>query len=212
MLLRVSFVGAPGSGKTTAASAAFGALKEMGILSEFVPEYARIHISRERSRIFRQENFQSLLQADQRSREPLLSDGDQAEIFKVQRSWERWCWDSLAREERAVAVSDTSPWNTLLYFADQAQQSKYKQLLLEDAGISRLGHDLVFFALLPSDTDADSHADPNRIHSAGQAEWIQKKILDVVAPHLPLIPLSGPPTFRLATVLTRIDAALRTRK
>jgi hypothetical protein len=208
MLLFVSFIGAPGSGKTTAATSAFGALKEMGISCEFVPEYARIHIAKRRS---------DMLVHAERIGIPCLvgdpaalTDEDQHQIFETQRSWEHWTWGSVLTGS-AVVISDTSPWNTLLYFGDELQRYEHKRILLQDAKHWGGFRSLYFFPQIPTDK-IDLVWDPNRLHGGSLALELQKKISEVVAPHLTLVPLSGPPTFRLATVLTKIDEALRAGK
>lgn len=185
---RIGFVGCPGSGKTTAAFAAFAALKEMGIPCEFVPEYARIHIAVRR--VFGRGEFDP------------LTDEDQRRIFRTQRKWEKAMWESVGSQ--VAVISDTSPWNTLLYFSDGVADAFHEDLAAEQ--IFGPKYDLVFYPQLP-ETQSEI-LDPNRVHGSEENAAFEEKISRLIAPHLDLIPLTGSPTFRLATILTRIHEKL----
>lgn len=186
--MRATFIGCPGSGKTTTAFAAFAALKEMGIPCEFVPEYARLHIAAKRA-----------------GTGGPLTDEDQVSILLTQAKWESDVWKSVG--DSVVSISDTSPWNSLLYLSDPVTE-RYARLVQYLLARRPALYRLVFWSMLPDGASLPI-IDPNRVHSLGESHLIEDRISDRILPHFDVIPLTGPPTFRLATVLTRIDAALK---
>lgn len=188
--MRIGFIGCPSSWKTTTATSIFVALKEMAVPCEYVPEYARLYIAEVQARCGRVKLF----------------DEDQQKIIRVQAKWESVVWRSTSEQRSGVVcVSDSSPWNSLLYLSDPEVAERESGVLAAREAV--LPYDLAFWAQPPE--AGKSVLDPNRIHDDAESRVIHERVAGVVAPHVRLVPLRGALTFRVATALTMIDAKLR---
>ena len=91
----IGFFGPPCSGKTTLAHALFAAIKAKGYQGEFVSEYARRYIAKNKLEIQQQ---------------GMMLNTDQANIMDGQKQEERW-FDG----ENTIVVTDTCSANTCFY-------------------------------------------------------------------------------------------------
>jgi hypothetical protein len=185
MDMNVGFVGAPCSGKTTTAAFLFAQMKKDAVTAEFVSEYARYHIARQRW-------LRDLKQV-------VLSDEDQYKI--MQKQWEvaEAMHHSVGRT--GVVISDASPLGALSYMSERGRNSDTAYNLLQKANAST---DLLFFAYPFEGYEVH---DPNRIHTVEQARVIHNEIPDLLArfsPGVPVIHLYGDILARQGTALRAI--------
>ncbi len=154
----VGFIGVPYSGKTTTAAMLFSSLKEGGIVSEFLPEAARLYIAEQRY-----DNRTSDMDD-----KVVLLDRDQKEILERQYTSEVVM--KTACGDEAVIVTDSNILNTLLYMSNRCAANPGVVSLVK-AGINQ--YDLMFVCgTLPR----DQVNDPNRIHTAGQSIALAEKL------------------------------------
>ncbi len=185
----VSFVGAPGSGKTTTAAMVFADLKEEGMVCEFITEQARAYIAECRYRY----------QID--SSQPVsLSDEDQVEIMERQQKIDMVFSYSAGSE---LVIADSSPLNALLYMTESMRMSPYVKNVTREAAEAV---DLVCFA--PT-IHPGTHFDPNRVHNYEQSIEIEKSLNTVFNTYCPeilpkVLRLSGSPQTRKSQVIRAI--------
>jgi hypothetical protein len=141
----VSLVGSPCSGKTTAAAKAFVALKEQGIVAEFISEQARWYIAKKRFDL-------KVL-----PHEPLTLCGiDQIEIMQQQLAIEQTL--KHASGPGVIVISDSSALNALLYMNEETRAQPFvKEMTLRALSV----YDAVYY-LKPLEVFPTN--DPNRLH------------------------------------------------
>ena len=137
--MRIGFLGAPYSGKTTTAAKLFANLKDSGIPCEFVPEYARIYIARER---FIQRGF-----------DLKITDEHQYDIVCGQQQTEERMDDG-----KTLVIADSCILNTMLYANHRGVRDLVQKHIHQY-------HLLFLCGLVPNGVQSD----PNRIHSHSES-------------------------------------------
>ena len=184
--MKIGFVGAPGSGKTTIAALVFAHLKDNGIVCEFVPEQARFYIASMRA-AYQKHPTDSVS----------LSDEDQLKIMQQQQTAER-IFES-ACGSNALIVSDSSTYNALLYMSDDLLLNSNVRSML-----AKSRYDLLFYC--PPVKTYLMGVDPNRVHSEEQSNLLDSRIVRLVEQKdIPeLIPLAGNSDSRRLQVLQTV--------
>lgn len=189
--MKIGFLGAPGSGKTTTAALVFARLKDNGISCEFIPEQARLYIAKKRV-------DEGLLPTDQIE----LGDLDQIQIMAEQHKLESIMRKACGKKIRLI--SDSSTYNALLYMNPSVWDAPEVVRLLEKSR-----YDILFYSTIFSEK-RKNHFDPNRVHSSEQSVEIDSKILTIAehvkkyVPDLELINLCGSSEDRATTVLSHM--------
>ena len=153
--MKISFIGSPGSGKTTLAAKLFASLKSRGVVAELLLEQARLHIAAERY---------------QRDSSIVLDDVFQHGVMKAQLGWERIL--SRAAGDDGVVVTDGSPLNTLLYISDLDHW--YPQAMATRAAAEA---DEVFYC---PPVLLGVPEDPNRVHDRLSSFEIDSRIPEIM--------------------------------
>lgn len=182
----VSFVGSPCSGKTTTAASVFAELKASGLPAEFVGEHARLYIAQAKCKAM---DYNVPFE---------LTDEDQRKIFinqyDIERTMTRVCGPEV------VVISDSCPLNSLLYMND------LNVFVQPEAYIAEVANSLELIFVCDPVKPATS-IDPNRIHDEEQSKAIHAKIEPMLAkwaPHIKTVPLFGPNSARVGTVLRHL--------
>lgn len=162
----INILGCPRSGKTTSAAKLFTNLKENGFKSEFIPEQARFYIAQKRVHL-------NLKPTDNLT----LTDNDQFEILLRQLETENLMLKACG--EDAIIVSDSSPFNALLYMSDAYRAEDQRLSILKNEELIK---DRLFFYATPVPWLGGT--DPNRIHSKQQSLDIDIKIPTIIFPYL----------------------------
>lgn len=168
----------------------FATLKEIGIGCEFIAEQARLYIAHRR--------FSERLAPDDKL---VLQDEDQLSIMNKQITVENTFFEVC--DKGTILISDSSPFNTLLYLSEDGLQNAITRKLVEKATFAA---DIVFYAPPVIEVDV---VDANRIHNHQQSLKIDEsipKILTDIAPAVwkSIIPLHGDPKARLGQVTSAI--------
>jgi len=189
MKLKIGFLGAPFSGKSTAAAFVFAELKRLGYPVEFLPEYARTHIRQRREEAF----IQNIAET------PLL-DVDQIVICRGQ--WEEEQNILRFSGESVILVTDGSTLNAHFY----VKQEIFDPVKMLDQ------YDLLFFAR--NIERSSQSVDGNRVHDADFSKEVDaqiKQFLTLKAP-LNVIELDGDVETRVSKALSTIAEALKHRE
>lgn len=190
--MNIAFIGCPSSGKTTTAAMVFAKLKEAGVPAEFVPEYARLYIARER-----------VGQNLEPHQDVHLCDDDQLNIMFEQHNVCEIM--SKACGPDVVVVNDSSALLALLYMSDVQRAALSVQICVEEI----VKNTNVFFYAAP--IEDPFLFDPNRVHDQKQSLAIDAeipKVLSRYAPDVKLVPLTGSPELRCAQALQTIYSKL----
>lgn len=164
----VSFIGSPCSGKTTTASAVFAQLKDTGVSSEYIPEYARIYIAEKRV-------AEGLAPSDKL----VLTDADQINIMRQQLHLEKTMKAACGPD--VIVVSDTSSLGALLYMSEDCRYSySVQNMIVESVALQ----DLVF---VTAPIERLQVLDPNRVHNADESKVIHDSINPTLAHFCPEI-------------------------
>lgn len=190
----ISFLGSPGSGKTTTAAMLFAMLKEQGTNCEFITEQARSYIAAKR------------LREGKPAPEAIeLTDGDQCEIMTMQYDIDL-AFRFSCRNYPTIIVSDSSPLNSLLYMSPECrmQDRDFSNRVVEQTDI---------FFICPA---LGLHsADANRVHTAEQSIEIDKKLVQTLTEVVPAFSrkavfLRGEPTAKVNQAYRTILKAMET--
>lgn len=186
----VAFLGSPCSGKTTTAARLFAELKEAGIPTEFITEYARIHIAKKRCEILEEEI--------------ILHDDDQITIMTKQHELERIFAQACGTD--VVVIVDGCALNALFYMNSTAKDEP----LVHNVTKSALKlYDIVFICEPIQTFDG---LDPNRVHnfeqSIGIHKIMDKMVNDGCLKGMPGCLLVGDTATRLQSALRRVYTAL----
>lgn len=177
----IEFVGSPGSGKTTIAALVFAALKEQGIVAEFICEEARRYIAETKYTFIK--------------KTITLKDEDQLAIMDRQIHSELAMYYSL---DEGVVVTDSSPLNALLYMKEPLgdQGDQYLRKFLVSQPIT------TFWC---HSTNDHLEIDSNRIHSADQIQAVNAKVPLILQQYgVKTYPLTGSIQHRKGMVLRHI--------
>lgn len=151
----IGFIGAPCSGKTTAAARLFAELKDNGVPAEFVVEEARKYIAAKR------------LDCKDLHVPFELDDFDQWQISNNQFESE----DLMIRSSpNSVVVSDSCVLNSALYMNEPYYNSPAVKSLMLRAAVR---YDLIFVC---APVSMPNSLDSNRVHDAEQIKLVQEKI------------------------------------
>jgi hypothetical protein len=163
----ISFLGCPASGKTTLAAMLFAEAKRLGISNtDLLTEQARLYIAEKRLR-----NADIGLSEDY----PLLCEEDQVNIMTDQVSYEEAMDHALPE---GLVVTDTAPFNCLLYMPPAVRESHLVQSLLSDAlDLPRM----VFYCPPIIQVGEDA----NRVHTQEQSLAIDQVMPGVFMHYLP---------------------------
>jgi len=176
----ISFVGCPGSGKTSVAARVFATLKEYDLSTEFVPEQARWHIAEQKIRLAAAHSDNPF---DCSELALSLTDSDQLAILLSQAKAEQTMVRSAGPE--CIVVADSATYNTLMYISDDNFRNSLKELFAVNQ------YDYVFYcAPVVSRFSKDS----NRIHTPDQALAANSRINELMqefAPGVEMILLGG---------------------
>lgn len=153
----VALLGSPCSGKTTTAAKAFVALKEQGVIAEFITEQARWYIAEKR--------WNLKLKPQDRLE---LDETDQLAIMEKQFNAEQILKSSSTSS--TVVISDSSALNALLYMTDAMTKSAAVNNLVEAC---LKAYDLVYYCKPLSFFPL---GDANRLHDQAFALEADKKI------------------------------------
>jgi hypothetical protein len=157
----IQFLGSPSTGKTTTAAGLFSSMKETEMVSEYLPEQARVYIALIRS-------------AHQLApTAPLtLDDSDQFNIMSSQVGIYEAFVSSCGPD--VYLVSDSSPLNSLLYMTPEFRAtSGVKNLVKRTLALQG-----AVFRCLP--IYSPYQTDPNRIHTAEQSKLIDSTIPEIL--------------------------------
>jgi hypothetical protein len=186
-----NFLGSPQSGKTTTAAMTFASLKEIGLVSEFSSEQARLYIAQQR-----------VLWGYGPEDKVTLTDQDQVEIMRRQLEMDETLVKACGPE--VFIISDSSPVNSMLYMSPEARRrgdvlDMYRRSKALTTGI---------FYMHPIYRGWSDQRDPNRIHDYEQSQLIDKLIPEFLKEDPELndktIAVLGTTVERLLTVKTRI--------
>lgn len=164
----VSFLGCPASGKTTLAAMLFAEAKTRGITNtDLLTEQARLYIAEKRDR---------LADIGLDHRPFTLSEEDQVNILADQVRYEEAMHRSLPE---GLVVTDTAPFNSLLYMPPEVRESLEVSCLVERAlALPRL----VFYCTPLPHVNGE---DPNRIHDQDQSMAIDALMPEVLTHYAP---------------------------
>jgi thymidylate kinase len=192
-----SFIGSPGSGKTTTAALAFAGLKEIGLPVEWIPERARTYIAS--------------LRASKKlaPTQPLkLNDNDTLTIMKEQFLVEQTMLESTGNQ--VALIADGSTLNSLVYLSLEARTQELVQKAALEAAKN---YDVVFYC---PPVRTPPGFDPNRIHTLEESRGLDQKIQEMLDRlqgkiNAPIIALIGTPAARSLTVKNYLLAEGRMR-
>ena len=157
----ISFIGSPGSGKTTIATMLFSFLKESGVICDFISEQARIYIAELR--------FNNEISPTS----PItLTDHDQMEILSRQNKIEKAFVYSYGQ---FPVISDSCPLNALFYMTPDFRQDNLAKILIKQS-IER--SNIFFFS--PFNGSMDFRPDVNRVHTPNESIEINKNIYSIL--------------------------------
>lgn len=159
-MMRITFIGSPHSGKTTTAAMLFAYLKDLGLSTEFLTEYARQYIARRRAK---DPSFR-------------LQDDDQYHIFSQQLEiidlMQTACPDS-------IILCDSSPLNALLYMTPDCTATDFVR---QQAAKFVQAGGLMFWS---RPVDEPFGPDANRLHDEQQSLAVDAGLLQTLSSILP---------------------------
>jgi len=186
----VSFIGSPSSGKTTLAAKLFVYLKTNDYPCELLTEQARLVIAKIR--------YDEKLKVNAKLQ---LFDKDQRHIMQQQLKWENILGSGMS--SRNILVTDSSPFNSLLYLTYQGKEDFLTQPFIK---IANQTADLVFY-VKPIANFVDN--DPNRIHDQKQSRNIDVEVRPTLRAYAPdiedrLVVLDGDFEYRTNKLITTV--------
>ncbi len=186
-----NFLGSPQSGKTTTAAMTFASLKEIGLVSEFSSEQARLYIARQR-----------VLWGYGPDDKVTLTDEDQVEIMKQQLEVDETLVKACG--PAVFIISDSSPLNSMLYMSPKCRNRGDVLDMYRRSKAITTGS----FYMHTIYRGWVDQRDPNRIHDEEQSQQIDKLIPQFLMedPELndKVTPVFGSTTERLLIVKNRI--------
>lgn len=172
---------------------AFASLKEVGMVSEFIPEQARLYIAKKK------------LSLGLEPKDTLkLTDEDQLNIMDAQVTYDETL--VLACGPQVMIVSDSSPINAMLYMSPAFREEPLvKALLLRSLSIT---HHTFYSKPVPR--PLNSGADPNRVHTFDQSLEIDKWIPEILKTiQLPITEIHGTTLDRVRSVQEQFLKSVR---
>lgn len=171
LVMLISFLGSPRSGKTTTAARVFANLKEASFPCEFIPEQARMYIAQKRV-------SKNLKPSDSL----VLTNEDQTNIMIKQKEIETIMLQACGND--TIIVTDSSPLNALLYMDEETKNSS----TVKNLTTKILQTPTIFFYSTP--VEWLGGVDPNRVHSKEQSLVIDSKIVSNIIPLLEQEPVT----------------------
>ena len=169
----------------------FASLKEIGLVSEFSSEQARLYIA-----------YKRVLWGFGPEDMVVLTDDDQMQIMAKQLEVDETLVKACGPE--VFIISDSSPLNSTLYMSEECRRRPEVMEMIKHS----LSLTTASFYMHPIYRGWSDQRDPNRIHDYEQSQLIDKLIPQLLA-ELPDLndkttPVYGTTTERLLTVKNRI--------